>query len=84
MIIAAYFHSAFESIHPFVDGNGRTGRLLINFMLEKNGYPMISIHFEDRDNYIRCLKEAHKGGLKPLVDLIFNYIKESKLLAPQK
>ena len=83
-IISAYFHSAFERINLLLIVSGRTGRLLINFMLEKNGYPMISIHFEDRDNYIRCLKEAHKGGLKPLVDLIFNYIKESKLLAPQK
>ena len=82
IIIAAYFHSAFESIHPFVDGNGRVGRLLINFILEKNNYPMISIHFEELDKYIACLKEAQKGNLKQLVDLIFNCVKENKLLAP--
>ncbi|MBL7206515.1 MAG: Fic family protein [Candidatus Aenigmarchaeota archaeon] len=80
VIIAAYFHSAFESVHPFRDGNGRTGRLLLNFILKKNGYPMIDIKNKDRMKYYNSLKSAEKNGdLRPLVNLIVNYLLESKI-----
>ena len=47
----ALFHLEFEGIHPFIDGNGRTGRLLLNFELIKKGYPAIDIRMTDRYRY---------------------------------
>jgi len=43
LVVASYFYNDFERIHPFVDGNGRVGRLLMNFILHKNKFPMINI-----------------------------------------
>ncbi|EGY32512.1 filamentation induced by cAMP protein Fic [Aggregatibacter actinomycetemcomitans serotype e str. SC1083] len=69
---------AFESIHPFVDGNGRTGRLLLNFELMKNGYLPVDIKFSDRAKYYACFDEYHRSGGNPrdLAELIAVYEKE--------
>ncbi|MDR1431752.1 MAG: Fic family protein, partial [Propionibacteriaceae bacterium] len=53
---AARFHLEFESIHPFIDGNGRTGRLLLNLMLLQAGYLPINIKYTDRQRYYDCFK----------------------------
>ena len=45
----ACFHADFKKIYPFIDDNGRTGRLLLNLELMKNGYPITVIRNEDRD-----------------------------------
>ncbi len=53
---AAYFHAKFENIHPFADGNGRTGRLAMNYFLVLHGHPPIIIHEEDRRDYYGALE----------------------------
>ncbi|MDO5132978.1 MAG: Fic family protein [Eubacteriales bacterium] len=53
---AAYYHAKFENIHPFADGNGRTGRLTMNYFLIMNGHPPITIHQEDRKAYYTALE----------------------------
>ena len=77
LILAAYFHSAFETIHPFVDGNGRVGRLLMNFILRKHKYPMINIQNKKKHIYYKSLEDAQlKGDLRNLVKFLFDLLKE--------
>ena len=57
---AAYYHVKFENIHPFADGNGRTGRLTMNYFLVMNGHPPITIHQEDRKDYYAALEAWDK------------------------
>ena len=64
---AAYFHAKFENIHPFADGNGRTGRLATNYFLVLHGHPPIIIHEEDRRDYYEALEAWDtKQDLAPL------------------
>ena len=58
---AAIFHGKFEKIHPFEDGNGRAGRLLINIMLLNNRYPPLIIRKSQRLSYFSCLEAFDKG-----------------------
>ncbi|OIO41649.1 hypothetical protein AUJ62_02275 [Candidatus Pacearchaeota archaeon CG1_02_32_21] len=79
LIVSAYFHAGFETVHPFVDGNGRTGRLLMNFILHKNNLPMINIPNSIKHKYYEALESAQiRGNLKPLVKLLFEILKNSK------
>lgn len=81
LVTAIYFHVGFEIIHPFIDGNGRVGRLLMNFILHKNDYPMVNIPNKEKSRYYNALQEAQMGGnLRPFIDMMLDYMKESDLM----
>ena len=63
LVLAAIFHHKFEKIHPFMDGNGRTGRMVLNYILMKNYYPPLIIHKKTRADYLEVLRKADKSDL---------------------
>lgn len=71
---AARFHRAFEAIHPFIDGNGRTGRLLLNLMLMRSGYLPINIKYTDRRRYYDCFEARdERDDSEPMTELVIEY-----------
>ena len=61
MTIAANFHQRFERVHPFEDGNGRTGRLLFNYILLQYGYLPVLFLYQNRQAYFNALNQADEG-----------------------
>lgn len=73
----ALFHLEFEGIHPFIDGNGRTGRLILNLELIRNGYPAINIKFTDRKKYYAAFDAFYRDGdAGKMTELIAQYVNE--------
>jgi Fic family protein len=64
---AILFHYGFEKIHPFTDGNGRTGREILNFLLEKEGYPRLIIPKESRKDYLSALEHGDENQYMEMV-----------------
>lgn len=71
----ARFHLEFEGIHPFIDGNGRTGRLLLNLELIRAGFPPINVKFTDRKRYYDAFDAFYRDGdADVMIDLIAEYV----------
>lgn len=62
LVIAARFHGYYEYLHPFRDGNGRTGRLLSNYILLRLGHPLLTIQLDERQKYIDALRQIRTEG----------------------
>lgn len=74
---ATLFHLKFEGIHPFVDGNGRTGRLILNLMLMQAGYPPINVKYSDRKRYYEAFDSYYRDNDKSIfIYLIGELLKE--------
>ncbi|HLD88957.1 MAG TPA: Fic family protein [Candidatus Nanoarchaeia archaeon] len=78
-VLAVVFHHKFEKIHPFMDGNGRTGRLMLNFILMKNKYPPVIIRNKNRGTYLDALRNADSGDLNKVA--VGDYNKLLKFVA---
>jgi cell filamentation protein, protein adenylyltransferase len=68
--ILARIHARFEQIHPFLDGNGRTGRLILNLLLIRLGYPPAIIYKRERSQYLKALRRADKDDYGSLGELL--------------
>jgi Fic family protein len=70
ILLASQFHYKFVKIHPFDDGNGRTARILMNFILMQHGFPPAIIKTEEKAGYLRVLEQADAGIFEPFLDFI--------------
>ena len=77
LLVAAAAHTWFVTVHPFIDGNGRVARLLLNLMLIRHGYPIAIITKEDRLRYYDALELSQASDLTPFIVLLTECIEES-------
>lgn len=77
LLVATAAHAWFVTIHPFIDGNGRVGRLLMNLLLMRYGYPIAIITKDDRLRYYDALEQSQGSDLSGLVSLVSECVEES-------
>ncbi|MBS3092931.1 Fic family protein [Candidatus Pacearchaeota archaeon] len=75
--MAIIFSIKFVSIHPFIDGNGRTSRLIMNFLLKKKKYPWINIYMKQRADYLKVVRRANDENYGPILEFCINILKEN-------
>jgi len=73
--LAALISMKFVTIHPFIDGNGRVSRLLMNFIMKKFGYPEINIYMKHRNNYMMAVRKANDKDYELIIDFLIKTIK---------
>ena len=78
ILTATAVHAWLARIHPFIDGNGRTSRILMNLILIRRGYPICVITKEERFRYYNALEESQVGNLTPLAELVYESVVESQ------
>ncbi|HDQ72320.1 MAG TPA: Fic family protein [Chloroflexi bacterium] len=77
---AALAHHRLVSVHPFIDGNGRTARLVMNLLLMRDGYPPTIILRANRGQYYRVLAQADAGNVSPLLNMVGRALERSLAL----
>src|SRR3989344_1704422 len=75
--LAVLFSMKLVSIHPFVDGNGRVSRLIMNFILQKNGYPWINVYVKQREDYLKAVRKANDEDYTQILDYLIKTLKEN-------
>lgn len=79
LILASVVHNQFENIHPFADGNGRVGRIILNNILIKHNLPPINIELKHRIEYYKTLQEYEKNkNIRPTIEFLLKEYKETK------
>lgn len=75
--MAVIFSMKFVTIHPFVDGNGRVSRLIMNFLLEKKGYPWIDVYMKQRAKYLRAVRKANDKKYEDIIEFLIKTLEEN-------
>jgi Fic family protein len=79
LVVAAVVHNQFENIHPFRDGNGRVGRLLLINILIKNKLPPVNIELRNRSEYYNALQRYElSGDIRPTIELLLKEYRKLK------
>ncbi|MBU1197616.1 Fic family protein [Candidatus Micrarchaeota archaeon] len=85
LVLAAVVHNQFENIHPFQDGNGRVGRLLLNNILLKHGLPPLNIELRNRQEYYAALQEYERSqNIRPTIELMLKEYRALKRLLKKR
>ncbi|MBI2075817.1 MAG: Fic family protein [Candidatus Aenigmarchaeota archaeon] len=81
IVLAVVVHNQFETVHPFADGNGRVGRLLLNNILLRHNKPPVNIELKNRKKYYAALGEYQENGnIRPMIELILKEYRNLKKL----
>ncbi len=75
--LAILFSAKFVTIHPFVDGNGRVSRLLMNFLLKKNNHPLINIYKKNRQDYLNAIRKSNDEDYSLIIPFILKNLKQN-------
>ena len=85
LVLAAVVHNQFENIHPFQDGNGRVGRLLLNNILLKHNLPPLNIELKNRSEYYAALQAYEKEhNPRPTIELMLKEYRMLKFLLKKR